>query len=177
MLTAVPVSDPNLGTEEIAAALSQIILMAYDEHDDSAGIPGPVATGWFESRLDERFKTLDRSKVIVALGSYGYDWTAGGGSGATISVQNAWDLLNGSGARLAFDAASLNPYFTYMDRKTGERRETWFLDAVTAFNQAAAAMAMEPHGIAVWRLGSRRSRHLGGSRQGPAGRVPVLHPL
>ena len=155
VLTAAPLDDANLDYEEIAAASSQLILMAYDEHDDRGGLPGPVAgQGWFETHLDERLRTLDRSKVIVGLGAYGHDWSVAEGRGVSISVQKAWDLLAELGARLTFDAASLNPSFAYVDSETGDRREIWFLDAVTAFNQATAAMAMEPHGIAVWRLGS-----------------------
>lgn len=141
--------------EELAAVCDQIILMVYDEHYEGSESPGPVASqGWFEAQLDARFKNLDGSKLIVGVASYGYDWTIGGGKAEDITVQGAWDLLDDAGAELTFEHKSLNPTFTYVNEEDGKRHVVWFLDAATMFNHTAAALAMEPHGVALWRLGA-----------------------
>ena len=36
----------------------------------------------------------------------------------------------------------------------GQRHQVWYLDGVTAYNQIAAALAMKPAGLALWRLGT-----------------------
>lgn len=155
VLTAVPPNDPFFEYEELAAACDQIILMVYDEHHEGSETPGPVASqGWFEAQLDMRFKNLDGSKLIVAVANYGYDWMVGGDKAEEITVQSAWDLLDDSGATLTFEHKSLNPTFSYVNEEDGRRHEVWFLDAAALFNQTAAAMAMEPQGLALWRLGS-----------------------
>ncbi len=78
----------------------------------------------------------------------------GGGKAEELTVQGAWDLLDDSGAELTFEHKSLNPTFTYVNEEDGKRHEVWFLDAATMFNHTAAALAMEPHGVALWRLGA-----------------------
>jgi peptidoglycan-N-acetylglucosamine deacetylase len=56
-------------------------------------------------------------------------------------------------ATIQFDAASLNPHFSYYE-SSGVPHDIWFLDAATAFNQMKAMVAVRPHGIALWELGA-----------------------
>ena len=149
----VPADDDDYDYQSLAASADRLILMTYDEHI-AAGVPGPIAgQGWFEAQLDARFKNIDASKLIVSVGSYGYNW-AGSGKGTEISVQEAWELLAESGAKLRFDPTSLNPTFTYVDESQGVQQQVWYLDGVTGYNQVAAALAMRPAGLALWRLGT-----------------------
>jgi cellulose synthase/poly-beta-1,6-N-acetylglucosamine synthase-like glycosyltransferase/peptidoglycan/xylan/chitin deacetylase (PgdA/CDA1 family)/spore germination protein YaaH len=153
LLVAAPASDPAYDYARVAAAADALILMTYDEHGE-AGDAGPLAgQGWFEARLDERLRTISPAKLVVGIGSYGYDW-AGRGDAREISVQEAWELLEASRAPLSFDKASLNPTFTYVDEDDGRQHQVWYLDGVTAHNQVAAALAMKPAGLALWRLGT-----------------------
>ncbi|MGE5511292.1 MAG: glycosyltransferase [Bacteroidota bacterium] len=153
LLVQVPPSEPGYDYVKMAEASAGLILMTYDEHFEE-GVPGPLAgQGWFEAQLDERFKEIDGSKLVIGIGSYGYNWGAAG-DGKEISVQESWELLNESGAKLRFDGASLNPTFSYVDESEGRQHEVWFLDGVTAYNQVAAALAMRPAGLALWRLGT-----------------------
>ncbi len=113
--------------------------------------PGPIATqGWFESQMATTFAALNRAKLIVGIGSFGYDWD-GLGRKRQIAVQSAWDAAGEAHAPLAFAAPVLNPHFAYDEN--GLEHEVWFLDAVTAYNQAKTALALRPAGVAVWRLG------------------------
>lgn len=153
LLVAVPADDADYDYVQLAAAADALILMTYDEHFEQ-GAPGPLAgQGWFEDILDQRFKTVDRGKLIVGVGSYGYDWEEPG-RGREISVQEAWELLEESGAKLRFDPLSLNPTFGYVDDGQAKQHQVWYLDGVTAYNQIGAALAMRPAGLALWRLGT-----------------------
>ena len=153
LLVAVPAEDPACDYLALANAADALILMTYDEHFE-AGAPGPLASqGWFEATLDRRLKTIDPQKLIISVGSYGYDWS-GTGKGQEISVQEAWELLEESHATLRFDTASLNPAFGYVDDTANKPHQVWYLDGVTAFNQITAALAVQPQGLALWRLGT-----------------------
>ncbi len=150
---AVPASDPTYDYVRLAQAADGLIVMAYDEHHE-AGAPGPIAgQGWFEKVLNFRFESVDPQKLIVGIASFGYEWT-GPGKSREISVQEAWELLEESGAKLRFDAVSLNPTFTFVDDIEGKTHHVWYLDGVTAYNQIAAALNMRPAGLALWRLGT-----------------------
>jgi cellulose synthase/poly-beta-1,6-N-acetylglucosamine synthase-like glycosyltransferase/peptidoglycan/xylan/chitin deacetylase (PgdA/CDA1 family) len=153
LFVAVPPANPNYEYLKLAAAADALIVTSYDEHYE-AGNPGPLAgQGWFEATLRERFNSIPANKLIVAIGSYGYDW-AGPGVGKEISVQEAWELLEQSGATFRFDRASLNPTFAYTDDIEHTPHHVWYLDGVTGFNQIGAALAMRPAGLALWRLGT-----------------------
>jgi cellulose synthase/poly-beta-1,6-N-acetylglucosamine synthase-like glycosyltransferase/peptidoglycan/xylan/chitin deacetylase (PgdA/CDA1 family) len=126
--------------------------MTYDEHT-VVGARGPRAgLGCFGPRLDEIFKIVDGSKLIISVASHGTDWS--NGAGKEISVQEAWELLSEINTKLRFDSISLNPTFRYVDDTNATEHEVWYLDGVTGYNQVAAALAMRPEGIALWRLGT-----------------------
>jgi peptidoglycan-N-acetylglucosamine deacetylase len=55
---------------------------------------------------------------------------------------------------LNFDEKSLNPSFSYLDDSTKAHHQVWYLDAVTAYDQVAAALPARPKGLALWRLGT-----------------------
>jgi cellulose synthase/poly-beta-1,6-N-acetylglucosamine synthase-like glycosyltransferase/peptidoglycan/xylan/chitin deacetylase (PgdA/CDA1 family) len=152
-IVSVPPDALGYDHARLASHADALILMAYDEHFEQ-GEPGPLAgQGWYEAQLARHFNGIDRSKLIVGVGSYGYDWKSPGNA-REVSVQEAWELLEAASAPLRFDEASLNPTFTYLEEQSGQRHQVWFLDGVTAYNQIAAALAMRPAGLALWRLGT-----------------------
>ncbi len=154
IVLAVPFDDDSWRYAADAAQVDFMLLMAYDQHWES-GSPGSIAgQAWFENTLDKRMKDLDPDRTIVALGSYGYDWTAGSAHNANdLTFQEAMQEANDAGADIVFDPDSANPNFAYAD-EDGKRHEVWFLDGVTAYNQVHAADDYQPYGYAVWRLGS-----------------------
>src|SRR6185312_1194242 len=114
MLVALPAESSAYDVAGLAAAADALILMSYDEHTERGG-PGPLASqGWFETVLARHLKTIPAEKLIVSVGSYGYDWESGKAA-QEISVQEAWELLEESRARLSFDKRALNPTFSYLD--------------------------------------------------------------
>ena len=155
------VTAPFASEEWPLAALQRasdtVVLMAYDQHY-GGGDPGPPAgQDWFESNLAKRFRSLDPARTVVALGAYGYDWTAkdkqGPANARAVTFHEAMVVARDSGAVVSSDPASLNPTFAYVDDQ-GRDHSVWFLDAVSAFDQLRAADAWRPRGYGLWRLGS-----------------------
>jgi len=136
---------------KLSEAADHVIIVGYDEHWEG-GSEGPLSSqGWFEAQLDRVFATNTGTKFIVTVGSYAIDWQSGG-HGRRLSVSEAWDLLEDAKAKLHFDPESLNPTFGY--KSEANHHQVWFLDGVTGYNQIAAALAMKPGGLALWRLGT-----------------------
>src|SRR4029077_1797633 len=114
LLVALPPEGTAYDHVGLAAAADALILMSYDEHTEK-GAPGPLASqGWFETVLARQLKKIPADKLIVSVGSYGYDWEQGKAA-QEISVQEAWELMEESRAHVSFDAKSLNPTFSYLD--------------------------------------------------------------
>jgi cellulose synthase/poly-beta-1,6-N-acetylglucosamine synthase-like glycosyltransferase/peptidoglycan/xylan/chitin deacetylase (PgdA/CDA1 family)/spore germination protein YaaH len=153
LFAVVPAYAEPAHFHEIIEAVDRVVLLAYDQHAAHER-PGPVASQvWFETMLDKHFATTHGSKLIVAIGSYAIDW-ARPGEGRIASIREMWDVLDRSGASFTFDPHALNPTFSYGEKSTGATHSVWMLDGVTMYNQVAAALAMEPGGLALWRLGT-----------------------
>ncbi|HEY3027501.1 MAG TPA: glycosyltransferase [Pyrinomonadaceae bacterium] len=153
---AVPFDSDQWNYKAYAAASDYLMLMAYDQHWASGknGAGSVAGQSWYEQLLVSRMKDLDPAKTIIALGNYGYDWTAGSDNVNEVTVQEALISARDSGpAEIKFDLATQNPHYEY-DEDDGSHHSVWFLDAVTAYNQMRAASGYHPAGFALWRLGS-----------------------
>jgi len=150
---SIPLDDSDFDIKAIAEASDFVILMAYDEHW-SDSLAGPIASQeWFNRALSERLTSVRSSKIIVALGNYGYDWEENQTSGTTYSFQDAIRTAKESEGKIALDPTSLNEKFSYYDEKNIPH-QVFFLDAVTAFNQIASTKKYNVGGYALWRMGS-----------------------
>ena len=168
----VPVKDPEFDIKTLAANSDGLILMDYDEHESNAE-PGPVASNdWFTDNLRDTLKVVPKEKLIIALGSYGYDWTTALPAAPDpkhphaeqpdpkvlnaqwIATQDAWQAASDSEANVELDGDSLNPHFAYDDNDAGVRHQIWFLDAVTILNEMRAARTLGIQTFSLWRLGS-----------------------
>jgi cellulose synthase/poly-beta-1,6-N-acetylglucosamine synthase-like glycosyltransferase/peptidoglycan/xylan/chitin deacetylase (PgdA/CDA1 family) len=148
-------------------------MMDYDEHQGPTE-PGPIASqDWFLTNLRNALKTVPKEKLIVALGSYGYDWTTTLPSSTPpvkghkppptppanpnvswIGTQDAWQAASDSDAKIELDPDSLNAHFGYDDEDAHLRHEVWYLDAVTVLNEMRAARTLGLQTFCLWRLGS-----------------------
>jgi cellulose synthase/poly-beta-1,6-N-acetylglucosamine synthase-like glycosyltransferase/peptidoglycan/xylan/chitin deacetylase (PgdA/CDA1 family)/spore germination protein YaaH len=153
---SVPMDDSSFDYRALAKVTDTLVLMAYDEHE-SETVAGPVASqSWFTAALERRIvnDSLDPAHVIVAIGSYGYDWGQGSHDVTEVSFQEALRIAQESEGKIVLDSTSLNPTFDYYD-DNDKLRHVWFLDAVTAFNQMRAITDVAyVRGVALWRLGS-----------------------
>jgi cellulose synthase/poly-beta-1,6-N-acetylglucosamine synthase-like glycosyltransferase/peptidoglycan/xylan/chitin deacetylase (PgdA/CDA1 family)/spore germination protein YaaH len=148
---------------ELAQQTDGILLMNYDQHEETGG-PGPIAAqDWFEDNLKRVLKVVPKEKLICSIGNYGYDWTMSlpKGRHATakvlntddISVQDGWQAASDANADVRLAGDELNPHFAYDDEDNHVRHQVWMLDAVTALNELRAARQMGVQTIALWRLG------------------------
>jgi cellulose synthase/poly-beta-1,6-N-acetylglucosamine synthase-like glycosyltransferase/peptidoglycan/xylan/chitin deacetylase (PgdA/CDA1 family)/spore germination protein YaaH len=151
-----PFDDRSWDLKALQTATDTVVLMAYDEHWQT-GKPGPPASqGWYQQNLAETLGKLDPARTIVALGSYGYDWTKRGGKWDTAEAMTFHEstvIAADAGVDIDFDSDSLNPHFDYQD-EDGLAHQLWFMDAVTMFNQMKVTDPFMPRGYALWRLGT-----------------------
>jgi peptidoglycan-N-acetylglucosamine deacetylase len=149
--------------KQLAEITDGIILMNYDEHEET-GNPGPIASqDWFENNLKRALKLIPKQKLICAIGNYGFNWTMSMPEGRhqkekvlntdDVSVQDGWQLASDANADLRLAGDELNPHFTYDDEDNNVRHQVWMLDAVTALNELRAARGMGLGTFALWRLG------------------------
>jgi peptidoglycan-N-acetylglucosamine deacetylase len=141
-----------------------IILMNYDEHEETSD-PGPVASEpWFEANLTRVLRIVPRDKVICGIGNYGFDWAVplpekGKKPSAKVvdvtdlSVQDAWQRAADAEADVHLEGDELNPHFAYDDEDAHLRHQVWFLDGVTALNEMRAGRQMGLRTFALWVLG------------------------
>jgi len=149
--------DRDLDLKTLQASTDTVVLMAYDEHWRTSDPGPPASQEWYQRNLAETLGKLDRNRTIVALGSYGYDWTKRGGkwdSAEAKSFHESTVRASDSGVDIDFDSDSLNPHFAYKDDEEGLEHQLWFMDAVTMFNQMKVTDPFMPRGYALWRLGT-----------------------
>ena len=156
----------------IAANSDGVVLMNYDEHEVESQ-PGPIASqDWFVANLTRvlKSKAVPLSKLICAVGNYGYDWELSipdpkardpklrkprvVDTEVVDHVSDVWQRASDADADLDLDYNSLNPHYEYIDEDTHTRHVVWFLDGVTLLNEMRAARGLGLQTFALWRLGS-----------------------
>ena len=152
-----PFADETWPLARLQAVSDVLVLMAYDEHEETSD-PGPAASQvWYEQTLARRMAQLDPARTVLALAAYGYDWTLPYKgrplSAEAVTFHEATQIAQDSSAKIVLDQASLNPTFGYQD-EFGADHAVWFQDAVTLHNQIKATDTFRPLGYALWRLGS-----------------------
>src|SRR5258708_1353503 len=115
----VPVSDKDYDYQRLAASSDGLVVMNYDQHQTTSD-PGPVAAqDWFTSNLKQAVQDIPKSKIICAIGSYGYDWAIEGKKRRTVgvstnNVQEAWLHARESDSEIMLAQDSLHPHFPYI---------------------------------------------------------------
>jgi cellulose synthase/poly-beta-1,6-N-acetylglucosamine synthase-like glycosyltransferase/peptidoglycan/xylan/chitin deacetylase (PgdA/CDA1 family)/spore germination protein YaaH len=154
----VPVADKDYDYARLAASADGLVIMNYDQHQITSA-PGPVAAqDWFTANLKQAIKDIPKTKIICAIGGYGYDWGVSPKTKHVVNVdtnsaQEAWLHARESGSEIELDPDALNPHFAY-EEENGVRHQVWYLDAVTALNQMRASRTVGIRTFALWRLGS-----------------------
>jgi cellulose synthase/poly-beta-1,6-N-acetylglucosamine synthase-like glycosyltransferase/peptidoglycan/xylan/chitin deacetylase (PgdA/CDA1 family)/spore germination protein YaaH len=160
----VEIGNKDWFLKALAANTDGVILMDYDQHEDSSE-PGPIAAeDWFDANLQRVLQAIPRQKIICGMGNYGYDWSVPLPEKGKqtpdkvldvtdLSVQEAWQRASDSGADVHLEGDELNPHFAYDDEDEHVRHQVWFLDGVTALNEMRDARLMGIRTFALWRLG------------------------
>ena len=139
--------------DELSDYIDRFVALLFDETSD-VDPPGPLASRmWFEGWLHVLLEDSDPRQWIIALGSYGYDWTIGGKKAELISFPEA--MSRASNAEIAsaeVSAPGYNPYFYYEDND--KEHAVWFLDVVTFLNEVREVRKQKAGGFALYRLGT-----------------------
>lgn len=155
VLVTVPADAPAATLRALAAGSDRVIAMLYDEHYGK-GDPGPVASdGWFAAHARRVAAVVPPARLVLALGAYGYDWNDGEGRvrGEEVTFQDVMRSARRHGAAIHVDRGSRNPWVAWSDADSTDH-VVWFLDAMTAANEARVAARLGAAGVAVWRLGA-----------------------
>ena len=142
-----------------------VILMAYDQSNNSTG-PGPISSQkWIEEAVDWTASKMDHEKIILGIGEFGaYDW-ANGKYDTTYSYNDAINKAKSLNAKIIYDNDSYNLHYSYISEKENEdgktekiKHDVWFTDAATTFNILRFSDEYATAGTVMWRLGAEDTR-------------------
>ncbi|MEP6973902.1 MAG: glycosyltransferase [Spartobacteria bacterium] len=139
--------------ENLAETVDRFVALLFDESSD-VDSPGPLASRqWFESWLHALLKDADPQQWIIALGSYGYDWTNGAHRAELLSFPEAMSRASLAGISSGEVAAPEHGSdFYYEDAE--KEHSVWFLDVVSFLNELRALRGEKAGGFALYRLGT-----------------------
>jgi spore germination protein YaaH len=134
----------------IGRVADEVRVMLYDYHWDTSkrGALAPMA--WIKSTIKFAATQVPPHKLIVGLGTYGYDWI--GDRGESLTWQEVRDLAVDHDATIKWDARQQAPWFTYRDDE-GRKHSVWFENARSLHAKAALVRGLGLGGIHYWRLG------------------------
>ena len=139
--------------DALADNVDRFIAMLVDETSDTDP-PGPLASrSWFEGWVHVLLEGSETKQWIIAIGSYGCDWTIGGKKAELISFSEAMSRANDAEIKsVEVTGPSYSPFFYFQDED--KEHAVWFLDAVTFLNQLRDVRDEKAGGFALYRLGS-----------------------
>jgi cellulose synthase/poly-beta-1,6-N-acetylglucosamine synthase-like glycosyltransferase/peptidoglycan/xylan/chitin deacetylase (PgdA/CDA1 family)/spore germination protein YaaH len=142
--------------DTVSGSIDRFVAMLFDENSEN-DTPGPLASqDWFDSWLKALLKDVDPEQWIIALGSYGYDWTDGAKRAELISFAEAMSRASNAGVASGEVAPPEHPTdFSYED--SGKDHSVWFLDVTTFLNQLHLLRDQQAGGFAIFRLGTEDS--------------------
>ncbi|WP_209011363.1 glycosyl hydrolase family 18 protein [Paradesulfitobacterium ferrireducens] len=141
--------------EAIGRLCDAVTIMTYDEHY-SAGEAGPVASlPWMTQALDYAVQHIPRTKVLVGIPVYGYDWSSG--PTRMTPMRDIPDLVTNTQARILWSDPAVEPYFYYWQGR--EKHTVWFENELSAKIRFGFVKSYRLRGIAIWRLGYENSRY------------------
>lgn len=151
VMVTVPLGDPTWPLKSLQDSGATIVLMSYDQCWASS-VPGPIAgTDWFAATLSARLAEIDPKRVVVALGSYAYDWP-NGQRAAVLSIRQAKQRTDDNAVELSRNEPGLNATFDYKG-PNGTPHTVWMLDAPAIAKERAIATHYGVKSFGLWRLG------------------------
>jgi cellulose synthase/poly-beta-1,6-N-acetylglucosamine synthase-like glycosyltransferase/peptidoglycan/xylan/chitin deacetylase (PgdA/CDA1 family)/spore germination protein YaaH len=153
-LTVQPGQDIDyIDFDELSDNVDRFVASLFDETSD-IDPPGPLGSrSWFEGWLHVLLEGGDTKQWIVALGSYGYDWTIGGKKAELISFPEAMSRGSNAGVEGAeVKGPDYSPYFYF--EEGDKEHAVWFLDVVTFLDELREVHDEKAGGFAIYRLGT-----------------------
>lgn len=138
--------------DAVASVADRLVAVLHDENSE-LDAPGPIASmDWFEGWLKTVVQYGEPRQWVLAVGCYGYDWTAGEREAEVVSFADVMvrAYRSGTGSIESIDP-SYNPHFHY--RENNADHTVWFLDAITVSNQMLMAADYGIGGFGLYRMG------------------------
>lgn len=133
---------------------THVILMTY-EWGYTYGPPMAVAPINAVKRvLDYAVTAIPRSKILMGIPNYGYDWTLpyrSGTAATTVSNVGAVNIAAREGAAIQYDTVSQAPYFNYYDNN-GRQHVVWFEDARSIRAKLSTVNQYRLGGVSYWTI-------------------------
>ena len=146
----VPMGNTDWNIRAFADVADKVFLMAYDQHWQG-GPSGPIAADdWFTQQVSSAMRGIPPAMLVVALGSYAYDWHDGRADGLTI--EEAWLAAHDARSTPTFVRGVGNTAFSYLDGAS--RHDVWMVDAAANWNQMRILSRLGLGNVALWRMGS-----------------------
>src|SRR5690348_17276970 len=156
--------DNDYDYAKLSAYNDYIVLMAYDEHNNSTG-PGPISgQKWLEDAVSWTADRIDPGKIILGVAGFAYDWS----DNKYDSNYTYNDVIGGAkalNAQIIYDNDSYNLHFGYASEEKDSLgnpdttfHELWFTDAATTYNILRFSDEFPLAGTVLWRLGSEDQR-------------------
>jgi spore germination protein len=131
----------------IARSVSEVVLMAYDQHGPWEKTPGPIgATSWVKRGLQALMTAVPAAQIDLGVAGYGYVWGPGGRHQLSDAGARALVAKQGGHARWV---ASVGEWTA----KLSSGAVVWWSDARTLALRQTLAARFGVHGLAVWSLG------------------------
>lgn len=130
----------------------QVILMTYDEHYPG-GTPGPIASiGWVQQIVNYASSVIPKSKLLLGIAAYGYDWRTTDNKLVSYSISKAISTAEKYGAEIQWDSKAQVPYYNYTD-EDGIKHSVYFENSTSIGYKLNIVNNSNLKGIAIWRLG------------------------
>jgi hypothetical protein len=166
---ATSVSEITLDWQTIGKYSDRVKIMGYDYHSRITDNPGPIGPkGWLSAILNWATSQISPTKIIIALGAYGYDWqkeSTGGWTGSGLTYQGAIDLQTRYSAKLERTTGTddrgyqlgSTPHFSFIDGDSKEH-QVYFEDTLSISEKLDLINQYKIGGMVLWYLGAEDPR-------------------
>ena len=136
----------------LAKVTNYLVIMLYDHHYDGGPAGAVSPNSWVTANMQWLLRTakIPASKLVLAVGVYGYDWVQGGTSATEVPLSGVDQLIAQYGVRVRRSQG--NPHFTYTT-SGGTTHVVWYQDSQMVKWRLQLAQKLHLHGIAIWALG------------------------
>lgn len=148
----VAAQDPLWYDTTITGAADLVVLLAFKEAWSAIQPGPPAAQAWFEQTIAEAVAAIGTDRLVVALGSFGYDWVSDNPVPEEIGYAEAMRRAARHNGQMSFPSDTLNTNIHLVDER-GLQHSIWLLDAASLHNQRVVLEKYKVAGMAVWPLG------------------------
>jgi len=139
----------------IGAVANLVMLMTY-EWGYTYGPPMAVAPiDKVRTVLDYGVTQIPRSKILMGIPNYGYDWTLpyvqGESEAENLSIPEAMARAQEVGATIQYDETAQSPFYEYTDAQ-GRQHVVWFEDARSMRAKLELVNEYELAGVGFWTI-------------------------